>query len=139
MFLYDSEDFFVRLLKFLQIKEVGPNFWGKPILQKVWIIWSSLLYFNFQSSKYRISSSFISFQCILLDSGVLFSQSWNIYKLKRGHLISWGNQFSVCVIRYQFSKWPKPWRHKIRWNLARCFISQTWVTPENFKLLSCIL
>ena len=27
---------FLRDLKFLQIKEGGPNFWGEPILQKVW-------------------------------------------------------------------------------------------------------
>ena len=36
--LYDSEDFFVRLLKFLQIKECWPNFWMEPIFQKDWII-----------------------------------------------------------------------------------------------------
>ena len=84
---------FLRVLKFLQIKEGGPNFWGEPILQKVWIIWSPLLYFNFRSFKYRISSSFIRFQCILHDSGVLFSEPWNFYKLKRGDLISGGNQF----------------------------------------------
>ena len=27
--VYDSEDFFVRLFKFLQIKQGGPNFWGR--------------------------------------------------------------------------------------------------------------
>ena len=84
---------FFRVLKFLQIKEGGPSFWWEPILQKVWIIWSPLLHFNFKSSKYPISSSFIRFQCILHDSGVLFSESWNFYKLKRGDLISVGNQF----------------------------------------------
>ena len=39
------------------------------------------------------SSSFIAFQCILHDSGVLFSGFSNLYKLKRGDLISGGNQF----------------------------------------------
>ena len=39
------------------------------------------------------SSSFIRFQCIPHDWGVLFSQFWNFYKLKRGHLVSGGNQF----------------------------------------------
>ena len=29
----------------------------------------------------------------LHDSGVLFAESWNFYKLKRGRLISGGNQF----------------------------------------------
>ena len=84
---------FSRVFKFLETKEVGPNFWGEPIFKKVWIIWSPLLYFNFKSFTDPNSSSFIRFQCILHDSGVLFSESWNFYKLKRGDLISGGNQF----------------------------------------------
>ena len=84
---------FLRVLKFLQIKEGGPNFLGEPILQNVWIIWSSLLHFNFKSFLHSNSSSFIRFQCILHDSWVLFSEPWNFYKLKRGNLISGGNQF----------------------------------------------
>ena len=88
---------FLRVLKFLQIKEGGPNFWGEPILQNVWIIWSPLLYFNFKSFLDPNSSPFISFQCILYDSGVLLSESWNFYKLKRGDLISGGNQILQSV------------------------------------------
>ena len=84
---------FLRVLKFLQIKEGGPNFWVEPILQKVWIIWSPLLYFNFKSFVDPNSLSFIRFQCILYDSGVLLSGFSNFYKLKRGNLISGGNQF----------------------------------------------
>ena len=84
---------FLRVLKFLQIKEGGPNFWVEPILQKVWIIWSSLLYFNFKSFMDPNFLSFITFQCILHDSFVLFSESWNFYKLKRVDLISGRNQF----------------------------------------------
>ena len=83
----------LRVFKCLQIKEGGANFWGEPILQNVWIIWSPLLYFNFKSFLDPNSSSFIRFQCILHDSGVLFSESWNFYKLKKGDLISGGNQF----------------------------------------------
>ena len=83
----------LRVFKFVQIKEGGPNFWGEPILQNVWIIWSPLLYFNFKSFLDPNSSPFISFQCILYDSGVLLSESWNFYKLKRGDLISGGKQF----------------------------------------------
>ena len=79
---------FLRVLKFLQIKDGGPNFWGEPILQNFWIIWCPLLYFNFTSFLDPNSSSFTTFQCILYDSGVLFSQSWNFYKLKMGDLIS---------------------------------------------------
>ena len=75
---------FLRALKFLHIKEGGPNFWWEPILQKVSIISSSLLYFNFKIFLDSNSSWFIIFQCILHDWGVLFSESWNFYKLKRG-------------------------------------------------------
>ena len=85
---------FLRVLKCLQIKEGGPNFWVEPVLQKVWIISSPLLYFNFKSFMDPNPSSFIRFQCILHDSGELFSESWNVYKLKWGNLISKGNQFS---------------------------------------------
>ena len=80
----------LRVFKFLQIKEGVPNFWGEPILQNVWIIWSPLLYFNFKSFMDPNSSSFIRFQCILHDSGVLFSESWNFYKLKLGGPNFWG-------------------------------------------------
>ena len=66
----------------------------KPILQKVWIIWPRLLYFNFRSLTDPDCSSFIRFQCILYDSIVIFSESWNIYKSKRGDLDSGGNE--VC-------------------------------------------
>ena len=68
---------FLRVLKFLQIKEGGPNFWVEPILQDVWIIWSSLLYLNLTSAMDPNSSSFIRFQSILQESGRL-SQSHQI-------------------------------------------------------------
>ena len=84
---------FLRVLKFLQIKEGGPNFWGEPILQNVWIIWSPLLYFNFKSFLDRNSSPFISFQWSLFDSKVLLSGFSNFCKLRRGDLISGVNQF----------------------------------------------
>ena len=80
---------FVRVLKFLQVKEWWPKFWGEPILEKVWIIWSPLLYFNFKSFLDPNSWPFISFQCILYDSGVLFSGFSNLYKLKRGRFNFW--------------------------------------------------
>ena len=84
---------FLRVLKFLKIKEGGLNLWGEPILQKVWIIWSPLLYFNFKRFMDPNSLPFIRFQCILYDSGVPFSEPRNFYKFKRGDLISGGNQF----------------------------------------------
>ena len=84
---------FLRLVKLLKIKERGPNFLGEPFLRNVWITWSPHLYFNFKSFMDPNSSSFMRVQCILHDSGVFFSESWNFYKLKRGDLISWGNQF----------------------------------------------
>ena len=84
---------FLGVLKFQQIIEWRPKYFGETILQKVWIIWSPLLYFNFKSFMDPNWSSLIRFQCILHDSGVLLSESWNFYKLKRGDLISGGNQF----------------------------------------------
>ena len=84
---------FLRVLKFLQIKVGGPNFLLESIFQNVWIIWSPLLYFNFKSFMEPNSWSFMRVQCILHDSGVLLSKSRNFYKLKRGDLISAGNQF----------------------------------------------
>ena len=84
---------FLNVIKFLQIKDKRSNFSWDPIFQKIWIIWSTLLYFNFKRFMVPMSLPFIRFQCILHDSGVLFSESWNFYKLKRGDLISGGNHF----------------------------------------------
>ena len=84
---------YLRALIFLQIKDGGCSFWRELILQNVWIIWSFLHYFNFKSFLDRNSSSFIWFQCILLDSAVLPLGSSNFYKLKRGGLISGMKQF----------------------------------------------
>ena len=83
----------VRLLKFLKRKDGRPNFGVETILQKVQIIWTPFLHFNFKSFMYQNFSSFIRIKCILLDSGVRFSDYWNSYKLKRVYLISGENQF----------------------------------------------
>ena len=84
---------FVGLLKFLQTKKGGPNFWAELILHKKWIICSPGLYFNFKSLIDQNFSWFIRFHGILHDSGVLLSEFWNFYKLKRGEKISGGNDF----------------------------------------------
>ena len=84
----------LKVFKFVQIKEGGPNFWGEAILQNVSIIWSPLLYFNLKSSVDANSSSLIRFQSILHEWKKPFSESWNFYKLKRTDLISGGKQFS---------------------------------------------
>ena len=111
----------LRVSKFLQIKDPFFNFWGEPIFQNVWIVWSPLLYLNLKQGRPYIwdehllqnvwiiwspllffnfkrfldpnSSPFIRFQSILHESGWLFSESWNSYKLKTGDVISGGNQF----------------------------------------------
>ena len=49
--------------------------------------------FCFKSFLDPNSSPFLRFQCILYDSVVLLSGFPNLYKLKRGDLISGGNQF----------------------------------------------
>ena len=118
---------FLRVLKFLQIKEGGPNFWGEPILQKVWIIWSSLLYFNFKSFLDPNSSSFIRFQCILHNSGGFLSESWNFYKFKQG-----GPNFWVEPI------FQKDW---IVWSLILYFNFKSFTNPNSlsFIISQCIL
>ena len=84
---------FLRVLIFQEMKKWGPNFWGEPILQNLWIICSPLLYFNFKSFLDPNSSSFIRFQSFLHESGELFSGSRNFCQLKRGDLISRRNEF----------------------------------------------
>ena len=114
----------------------------EPILQKVWIIWSPLLYLNFKSFVDPDSSSFIRFQCILHDSGVLFSESWNFYKLKRGDLISWGNQFcrksELFVRRFCISILQKVW---IIWFPLQYFNFKSFMDPNSSSLIrfQCIL
>ena len=93
--LHDLRVLFSELSNFYKLKRGGgggSNFCGETILQEVWTIWSPLLYFNFKSFLDPNSLSFIRFQCILDDSRVLFSELSNFYKLKRGDLISGGNQ-----------------------------------------------
>ena len=130
---------FLRVLEFLEIILGGPNFSGVPILQNVWIIWSPLLHFNLKSSMDPNSSSFITFQCILDDSGVLFSESWNFLKSKSGDLISGGNQFCrilellgplFCISILKVFQTQIP-RHSIRFN-AFCMIQQYFSqSPES--------
>ena len=79
---------------FYKLKRRGSNFLGEPILQKVRIMWSPLLYFNFKSFLNLSTSSFLRFQCILYDSGALSSEFSSFYKLKRRHLIFWEKHFS---------------------------------------------
>ena len=43
------QEYFLRVLKFLQINMEEPNFSREPLLQKVWILWFRFLYFNFKS------------------------------------------------------------------------------------------
>ena len=122
---------FLRVLHFPQNKEWGPNIWGRPILQKVWINWSPVLYFNFKSFLDPNSLSFIRFRCILHDSGAIFSGSRNFYKLKRGDLISGGNQFCrkselfgppFCILIWNFL-WTQIHRHSSDLNVF-CIIEE---------------
>ena len=84
------------------------------MLQKVWIIWSPLLYFNFKIFMEPNSLWFIRVQCILHDSGVLFSEPLNFYKLKSVYLISGGNQF--CRKSELFCPLFCSWILKVLWS-----------------------
>ena len=95
--LHNSGVLFSESQNLYKLKTGGPNLWGEPILESVWIIWFPLLYFNFESFMESNSLSFISFQCILHDAGVLFPECWNFYKLQRADLISGRNQFAQSL------------------------------------------
>ena len=129
--LHDSGVLVSEYWNFYKLKRGGPNFWGEPILQKIWIIWSPLLYFNFISFMDPNSSSFIRFQCFLHDLGVLFSESWNFYKVKRGDIILRGNRFfrktelfgpplSILILKVL---WTQIHRHSLDFN-AFCMIQE---------------
>ena len=136
---------FRRVLKFLEIKERGPNFLPEPILQKVWITWSPLLDFNFKSLMYTISLLFIRFQYILHDEGVLFAESQNFYKLKSGDLISWGNQFcrksewfgTTFCISISKALWTQIHSHSLGFN-AFCIIQQYFFQSWSFYKLKSV-
>ena len=122
---------FLRVFIFLPFREGGPNFSGEPILQKVRVIWSPHLCFNFKSFRDSNSLSFSRFQCIVHDLGALFSESWNIYKLKRGDLISGWNQFCrkselfgprFCISILEVL-WTQILRHSLDFN-AFCMIQE---------------
>ena len=88
--LHDSAVPFSIFSNFLKLKSGDLIYWGEPILQNSWIIWSPLVYFNFKNLSHPNSLSSSRFQCILHDSAVLFSVFSNFLNLKRGDLISWG-------------------------------------------------
>ena len=120
---------FARLSKFHEIEEGAPNFLAETILQKVWIIWSSLLYFNFKSFLYQNSSSFIRFQYILLDSGVRFSEFRNFYKLKKEDLISklFGSLFLISILKVLYTQFL---RHSLDFNRF-CMIQEYFLEFGN--------
>ena len=122
---------FLRALKFLQIKEGRPNFWGEPIFHKVWIIWSPLLYFNFKSFLDPNSLSFIRFQCVPYDSEEFLFNFSNFFKVKRGDQVSGGNQFcrksellgpTFCVSILKVL-WTQIFRHSLYFK-AFCMIQE---------------
>ena len=86
--LHDSAVLFSSFWSFAKLKNEDLIPSEEPILQNGWIIWYSILYFNFWNLKDPNSLSFIRFQCILHDWEVLFSGFGNFLKLKRGFLIS---------------------------------------------------
>ena len=81
---------FLSFFKFPQIKEVAPNFLGGTNSAERLNYLVPLLYFNFKNLRDPNSSSSGRFQCALHDAAVRFSVFSNFLKLKRWHLISWG-------------------------------------------------
>ena len=127
---------FLRLLKFLQTKEGGLNFWGELILKKDWIIWASLLYFNFKTLKDPDSSSFIRFQWVLYNSEELLSDFWNFYKLNRGDQISGGVANSAESLNYLSSPFLYFSFETFKDSNSFSFIRFQWVLYDSEELLS---
>ena len=100
--LHDSGVLFLRVFKSLQIKEGTCNFWREPIWQKVWIIWFILLYLNFQSFRDPNFSSFIRFQYIMHDLGVLFLEFCKFLQIKQG----WPNFLGELILQKAWVIWP---------------------------------
>ena len=101
-------EYFSQSLFIFTNQSRGLNFCGEQILKKVRIIWSPFLYVYFKSFMDPNSSSFIiRFQYILHDSGVLFSESWNFFKLSRKDLISGGKHFAESL-NYLIPRPPHP-------------------------------
>ena len=90
--LHDPGALFSESWNFYKLRS-GANFSEELILQKVWIIWSTVHYFKFKSFMGPESWSFIRFQKILHHSGVLLPGYWIFYKLKRREPISGDDQF----------------------------------------------
>ena len=95
---------FLRFSKFPRIQEGDLISWREPVLQNGWIIWTTILHFNFQYLKDPNSWWFIRSQCILHDSAVIFLNLQNFLKFKRGDLISWGKPIpqNSCIILSPF-------------------------------------
>ena len=83
---------FLRVLKCPQIKDSDLISGGTYFAESL-NYFDPLVCFNFKSLMDTIFSFLIRFECILHDWGVLFTESWNFYKLKMGDLISVWNQF----------------------------------------------
>ena len=127
---------FLRVVKFPESKELGPNFLGEPIIEKVRVICCSLVCFNFKSLVDLRSLSFIRFQCILHDWGVLFPKCWNFYTFLR-------------VLKFPETKqwvpnfWGEPIMEKIWviWWPLLCFIFKSFVElySASFIRFQCIV
>ena len=127
-------------------------------MQKVWIIWSHLLIFNFKSFVDADSLLFINFQWILRFSRVLSSENCNFYKLKGGEIISGGNQFcrksELSGPPFCISIWKVLWTQILGllqflqikergpiWSPLLCFNFKGFMDPNYFFLIrfQCIL
>ena len=125
--LHDSAVVFSAFWNFFILKRGDLIFWRESILQNSWIIWSTLLYFNFRNLKDPNSLSFIRFQWFLHDSALLFSVIWNFLKSKRGDLISWAEPILQ-------NDW-------IIWSPLLYFNYRNWRDPNSLPLIrfQCML
>ena len=91
--LHDWRVLFSESLNCYKLKRGDLISRGNQFCRKSELFGPPVLYFSFKSFMDPNSSSFARSQCIVHGWGVFFPEPWNFYKLKRGDLISGGNQF----------------------------------------------
>ena len=131
--IHDSAVLLSVFESFLELKREDLISWKEPILQKGWIIWSTLLYLNIKYLKDPNSLSFIRFKWILHDSTMLLSVSENLLKFKRGDLI--GSPKEIRSPLFNLSKF---------WKLDKstaepCRMHSNIINDEKFVSFKCLI
>ena len=125
---------FLRVFKFLDIKERGSNSWRELILQNVSIIWLPILYFNLKVFLGPNSTSFITYQYIPHHWRVVFLRVSEFVQIKEWRSNFQWNQFHRnselfaphCCISIWKVLWTQVFYHSLDFNVY--FMMQEYVS-----------